>query len=252
MSCLPGISPKAGLAAALMVLVASTAHAAETDYCRTISDADADKLKGRTAVVTDIDGVLGRYILYDYGPTNGFFLDKAIAFPREDAALMLNIYHRRGYAIVYMAGRPRQMTVNGKSMCDASLDWLAENGFPTEAGDTVLLLRDGDRSVVEADDPGQVMGEWMGSNGTGLFISFVDEVKSRFHVTPVYGYADSSVISDAFIEVGVKPANIFTIGNKGVTPLGYRGTTPIVGEDANDGFADHVKSFVVPEVPSVR
>ena len=228
------------------------ASATESDYCRTISDADAEKLKGRTAVVTDIDGVLSRYILYDYGPTDGAFLEKAIAFPREDAALMLNIYHRRGYAIVYMAGRPRQMTPDGKTMCEASLDWLTENGFPTEPGDTVLLLRDGDRSVVDAENPGKAMAEWMGVHGTNLFIAFVDQVKSRFGITPAYGYVDSSVISDAFLEVGVEPANIFTIGNKGVTRLGYRGTTPIVGEDANDGFSNHVKSFVIPEVPNVK
>ena len=36
---------------------------------------------------------------------------------------MMNIYLRRGYLIVYMAGRPRQMDVLGKSMCQATLSW---------------------------------------------------------------------------------------------------------------------------------
>ena len=48
--------------------------------------------------------------------------DMGVAYPREDAALMMNIYLRRGYSIVYMAGRPRQMKVLGKSMCEATLD----------------------------------------------------------------------------------------------------------------------------------
>lgn len=233
----------------VVALVAGSASAETTDYCRTISDADAEKLKGRSAVVADIDGVLGRYVLYDYGPTNGAFLDEGIAFPRDDAALMLNIYHRRGYAIVYMAGRPRQIAVNGESMCEATLNWLNDNGFPTESGDTLLLLRDGDASVVDVEDRGTAMAEWMGKHGTDLFISFVDEAKSRFGIVPSYGYVDSAVVADAFIAVGVEPANVFTIGNKGVPRLGYRGTTPIVGEDANDGYTDHVKSFVVPNVP---
>jgi len=51
---------------------------------------------------------------------------------------MMNIYLRRGYLIIYMAGRPRQMDVLGKSMCQATLDWLEANGFPTDRGDTLL------------------------------------------------------------------------------------------------------------------
>jgi len=72
--------------------------------------------------------------LLDYGPTNAAFLDMGVAYPREDAALMMSIYQRRGYLIVYMAGRPRQMEVLGKSMCEATLDWLETNDFrPTPA-----------------------------------------------------------------------------------------------------------------------
>ncbi len=238
-----------GTGLCLTMAMMASASAEAGDYCRTISDADAEKLNGRSAVVADIDGVLGRYVLYDYGPTNGAFLDEGITFPRDDAALMLNIYHRRGYAIVYMAGRPRQISVNGESMCEATMNWLHDNGFPTESADTLLLLRDGDSSVVDAEDRGTAMAEWMGKHGTDLFISFVDEAKSRFGIVPTYGYVDSAVVADAFIAVGVEPANVFTIGNKGVPRLGYRGTTPIVGEDANDGYTDHVKSFVVPNVP---
>ena len=95
--------------------------------------------KNRPAVLADIDGMLSQYVLLDYGPTNAAFLDMGVAYPREDAALMMNIYQRRGYLIVYMAGRPRQMDVLGKSMCEATLDWLKANGFPTDPGDTLLL-----------------------------------------------------------------------------------------------------------------
>jgi hypothetical protein len=239
-------------AVALSAFVPSVAFADHTDNCRPISDADAAKLQGRTAVVTDIDGVLGQYVLLDYGPTNGAFLDQGIAYPRQDAALMLNIYHRRGYLIVYMAGRPRQMDVLGKSMCQATLDWLETNGFPTESGDTLLLLRDGDKAVVDAKDPGTAMAEWMGNHGTDLFVSMVNAVRDHFSITPVYGYVDSDVVTDAFLQVGVPAEHIFTIGNKGMSRLGYKGTVPIVGPEANPGYTNHIRDFVVPEVPSLE
>ena len=238
------------LVSAVMLSVAvSPAVAEETDYCRQVTPQAAVMLKDRPAVVTDIDGVLGQYILLDYGPTNGAFLDIGVSYPREDAALMLNIYHRRGYAIVYMAGRPRQMEVLGKSMCQATLDWLLENGFPVEEGDTLLLLRNGDATVTEAKDPGTAMAEWMGDHGTALIKSFVEEVKGEFGLDPRYGYVDSDVVTDAFIDAGVPAENIFTIGNKGISRLGYRGSTPIIGPESNPGYSDHTRNFVIPKVP---
>lgn len=239
-------------AAAVLAFVPSVVFAAHMDNCRPISHADAAKLRDRTAVVTDIDGVLSQYVLLDYGPTNGAFLDRGIAYPREEAALMLNIYHRRGYLIVYMAGRPRQMDVLGKSMCEATLDWLHANGFPTESGDTLLLLRDGDKSVVDAPDPGTAMAEWMGDHGTDLFASMLNAVRDHFSITPSYGYADSDVVTDAFLQVGVPAAHIFTIGNKGMSRLGYKGTVPITGPQANPGYTKHVRDFVIPEVPNLK
>ena len=239
------------VAFALSSLLPAAAFADHMDNCREISDADSSKLQGRTAVVTDIDGVLGQYILQDYGPTNGYFLDKGVTYPRENAALMINIYHRRGYLIVYMAGRPRQMEVLGKTMCEATLDWLETNGFPTEPGDTLLLLRDGDTSIVDAKDPGTAMAEWMGGHGTDLFVSMVSAVADHFSIKPMYGYVDSDVVTDAYLKVGVPADHIFTIGNKGISRLGYRGSVAIVGPGANPGFTDHVKSFVVPHVPDL-
>jgi hypothetical protein len=238
-------------AVTLSTLIPAGAFADHMDNCRTITDADAAKLQGRTAVVTDIDGVLGRYILLDYGPTNGYFLDQGVSYPRTDAALMMNIYFRRGYLIVYMAGRPRQMNVLGKSMCEATLDWLETNGFPTETGDTLLLLRDGDKSVVDAKDPGQAMAEWMGENGTDLFISMAGNVDDHYAITPAYGYVDSDVVTDAYLKIGVPADHIFTIGNKGMPRLGYKGTNAIVGPDANSGYTQHISEFIVPGVEAV-
>lgn len=237
---------------ALTALLASGAHAQQVDSCRTISEEDAKKLENRTAVITDIDGILGQYILLDYGPTNGAFLDQGIAYPRTDAALMMNIYHRRGYAIVYMAGRPRQMTVLGKSMCEATIDWLTTNGFPTEPGDTLVLLRDGASSIIDAKDRGTAMAEWMGDNGTDLFISMAEAAMNTYSIKPVYGYVDSDVIADAYISIGVPAGSIFTIGNKGVSRLGYRGTNAIMSPAANPGYTEHVRDFIVPEVETVK
>lgn len=238
--------------AALLAMAVRPVMAEESDYCRPVTEDTAAKLKDRPSVVTDIDGVLGQYILLDYGPTNGAFLELGVTYPRKDAALLMNIYHRRGYAIVYMAGRPRQMEVLGKSMCQASLDWLLENGFPVEEGDTLLLLRDGDATVTEAKDRGTAMAEWMGDHGTALIKSFVEEVKEKFGLVPSYGYVDSDVVTDAFIDVGVPAENIFTIGNKGISRLGYRGSTPIIGPESNPGYTDHIKDFVIGQVPDRR
>jgi len=77
------------LCATLLLAGLQTARADHTDTCRTVSEADAAKLQGRTTVVSDIDGVLGQYMLLDYGPTNGAFLDKGITYPRADAALLV-------------------------------------------------------------------------------------------------------------------------------------------------------------------
>ncbi len=241
----------AGFALALMAAAPSLATP-PVDSCREVSAADAAKLNNRPAVVADIDGTLSQYILLDYGPTNAAFLDLGIAYPREDAALMMNIYLRRGYSIVYMAGRPRQMKVLGKSMCQATLDWLEANGFPTEPGDTLLLLRDGSRDVVDAKDRGTAMAEWMGDHGTELFRSMVEGAKEQYAIVPSFGYVDSDVVADAYLASGVPAGHIFTIGNKGVSRLGYKGTHAIVGPEANPGYGQHIRDFVVPDVPSVK
>jgi hypothetical protein len=55
-------------------------------------------------------------------------------------------------------------------MCEATLDWLEANGFPTERGDTLLLLRDGSQTVVDAKDRGAAMAEWMGDHGLTCFV----------------------------------------------------------------------------------
>jgi hypothetical protein len=94
------------------------------------------------------------------------------------------------------------MDVLGKSMCEATLAWLEANGFPTDRGDTLLLLRDGSQAVVDAKDRGTAMAEWMGDHGTDLFRSMVEEVKKQYAIVPSYGYVDSDVVSDAYLASG--------------------------------------------------
>ena len=246
------ITAAAGLALTLTATAPSLAADQLVDTCREVPETDAAKLKNRPAVLADIDGTLSQYVLLDYGPTNAAFLDMGVAYPREDAALMMSIYQRRGYLIVYMAGRPRQMEVLGKSMCEATLDWLETNGFPTDPGDTLLLLRDGSKDVVDAMDRGTAMAEWMGDHGTDFFQSMVEGVKEQYSIVPSYGYVDSDVVADAYLASGVPAGHIFTVGNKGISRLGYKGTHAIVGPEANPGYAQHIRDFVVPDVPSVK
>jgi hypothetical protein len=51
----------------------------------------------------------------------------------------------------------------------------------------------------------------------------VEEVKEQY----AYGYVDSDVVADAYLASGVPAAHIFTIGDKGVSRLGYKGTNAI-------------------------
>lgn len=203
----------------------------------------------RHAVVVDIDGVLTQYMLQDYGPTNGIFLDLGFAYPRENAALLMNLFHRKGYDIVYLAGRPAQMKVNGMSMAEATWKWLHDEGFPTEKSRTTLLLEDGPASVVGAENPGQAMADYMGAKGTELVTGMLARLKQRTKITYDYGYCDSDVVAKAFMNSGIPAGQIYTIGNKGVSRLGFMGTRPIVGPQSNPGFTQHIREFVVPKVP---
>ena len=96
------------------------------------------------------------------------------------------------------------------------------------------------------------MAEWMGNHGTDFFQSMVEGVKEQYSIVPSYGYVDSDVVADAYLASGVPAGHIFTIGNKGISRLGYKGTHAIVGPEANPGYAQHIRDFVVPDVPSVK
>lgn len=241
------------LAVAVCLAIWSGPAAAQNKYtCRPVSTEDAARLRGRPAVVADIDGVLSQYVNADYGPTNQIFVDLGAGYARTDAALMMNIYHRRGYVIVYMAGRPRDLMIKGRTACQASLDWLQARGFPTMTGDTLMLLTKGAARIMDAQNRGQAMAEWMGDHGTALFTDFVSSVKKDFGLMPRYGYVDSDVVAQAFLNVGLPPAQIFSIGNKGISRLGYKGTTPIIGRSVNPGYTRHIRNFVIPKVPSAR
>jgi phosphatidate phosphatase PAH1 len=225
----------ASIVTAVILIVACAATAQDT---------------ARHAVVVDIDGVLTQYMLQDYGPTNGIFLDTGTAYPRVNAALLMNLYHRKGYDIVYLAGRPAQMKVNGMSMADATLKWLHDEGFPTERDRTTLLLEDGPASVTGAENPGQAMADYMGTSGTDLVAGMLARLKQRARITYDYGYCDSDVVAKAFLKSGIPAAQIFTIGNKGVSRLGFMGTRAIIGPESNPGFTRHIREFVVPQVPA--
>src|SRR4029079_9684331 len=53
-----------------------------------------------------------------------------------------------------------------------------------------------------------------------------------------------------FSPAGYRRRISFTIGNKGISRLGYKGTNAIVGPEANPGFGNHVRDFVLANVPS--
>jgi len=94
------------------------------------------------------------------------------------------------------------------------------------------------------------MAEWMGDHGTlvsfhgrGCAGSSMRLCRVMDMLTPTWSPTPSSP---------APAAHIFTIGNKGVSRLGYKGTTAIVGPESNPGFGNHVRDFVIPNVPNVK
>lgn len=206
----------------------------------------------RHAVVVDIDGTLTQYMLFDYGPTNGLFLDTGVDYPRVDAALLMNLYYRKGYDIVYLAGRPANMKVNGMPMGDATLQWLRDHGFPTEPDRTVLLLEDAPESVIGAENRGQAMAKYFATSGHDFVTDMLAKLKKTTKITYDYGYCDAGVTVKAFIAAGIPADHIYTIGNKGVPRLGFLGSHAIIGPENNPGFTQHIREVVIPAVPERR
>src|SRR5262249_18016064 len=126
------------------------------------------KTTDRAAVLADIDGV-SPYVLLDYGPTNAAFLDMGVAYPREDASLMMNIYLRRGYLIGTWRDARAKWTCWAKACARRRLTGYRGMDFRAGPGDTLVLLREGSQTVVDAKDRGTAMAEWMGDHGTDLF-----------------------------------------------------------------------------------
>lgn len=205
----------------------------------------------RHAVVVDIDGALTIYVLNDFGPTNGMFLDTGINFTRDGSVLLMNLYYRLGYDIVYICGRPKNMDVNGVPMGDATLQWLHDKGYPTEPDRTVLILMDSPVSVTDAPNPGKAMAAYVGEHGEKMFSEMLSDLQDRTKIRYDYAYSDSDLAVNAFLSVGVPAGHIFTIGNLGVSRLGYKGSQPILGPGLNPGFGDHILDYVIPKVPAV-
>ncbi len=233
----------------VVTLALWTAQTASTEGWPNQGKFMGSRESARPAVVVDIDGVLTQYQLLDYGPTNGIFLDLGVDYPRVDAALLMNLYFRKGYDIVYLAGRPANMKVNGKSMGDATFEWLRDHEFHTEPDRTTLLLRDGPASVTDAENPGQAMADRMGREGTALVVEMLSSLARSTNITYDYGYADSDVVLKAFLASGIPAGHCFTIGNKGVSRLGFMGSIAIVGPESNPGFSGHIREYVIPKVP---
>lgn len=207
--------------------------------------------KERHALVVDIDGALTTYVLNDFGPTNGMFLDTGVNFTRDGSVLLMNLYYRLGYDIVYICGRPKNMDVNGVPMGDATLQWLYDKGYPTEPDRTVLILMDSPDSVTNAANRGKAMADYVGEHGEKMFSDMLKGLRDKTSITYDYAYSDSDLAVNAFQSVGVPADHIFTIGNLGVSRLGYKGSQPILGPEPNPGFGQHILDYVIPKVPAV-
>ncbi len=67
-----------------------------------------------------------------------------------------------------------------------------------------------------------------------------------------YAYCDSDIAVKAFGNAGVPADHIFTIGNLGVSRLGYMSSQPILDLELNAGYGNHVLDYVIPKVPAVK
>jgi hypothetical protein len=127
------------------------------------------------AVVFDIDGTLTPH-------------DLAVFTARPDAAQAVNMYQRKGYAIVYVSTRIPLF----QGMLPG---WLSRHGFP--AGTLHVAQNDKDRDQA-ADFKTNMLRDYLKEGWT-----------------LAYAYGDSSTDFDAYAEVGIPKAQVFALKRQG-------------------------------------
>jgi hypothetical protein len=174
----------------------------------------------RHGVVTDMDGTLTTSVAELAAWLEDPTYDPAV---RPGAVELLRAWRARGYEIVYLTGRPADMTVGESPIADATSAWLDRHGFPTGEGTHLFVWDTGAvpkmehfklKTLVDLDHEG---------------------------LTIDYGYTDLGLDVIAYRTAGLPAERIFTIGEA----VGERGTVPV----AEPGWRAHRERDVDPLPP---
>lgn len=172
-------------------------------------------------VVTDIDETLttsdGEYLAQLSDPTH----DPAL---RPQAVELLKAYADKGYTIFYITARGQDVTLNdGRTVPEASEEWLIAHGFPYAEGQLYLAPGIG----VQGDD------------AVAYKAAVVNDLTAAGWSAD-WGYGNATSDIEAFQQGGIADDHLFLVGEL----AGTMGVNPIPDEEAYaQHIADHVQGL---------
>jgi phosphatidate phosphatase PAH1 len=184
------------------------------------ADVECSTLAPAPAVVTDIDGTL---TLSDAEFLQEFVDATYVPVAWPDAVTLIRELYDRGYLILYLTARPETLAMSsGKSVRDATVDWLKGQGFPLDSKRTEVVLAPDSTS---------------GAATTAYKLGVLQERQAAgWRLDLAYGNATTDI--DAYLQAGIPPEDVFIIGENS----GEQGTAPVAG----DGWTDHLATVVAP------
>jgi len=143
---------------------------------------------------------------------------------RPDANTAMQAWVDAGHRIIYITARGEEITLSdGRTMREATSDWLDQLGFPRSEGD--LYLAPGIARV----------GEEARQYKATALLDLIDRGSS---LRAGYGNADSDFA--AFSDAGLGPESIYVIGELAGDPVGV----PVPDGDA---YTNHLAGLTIPE-----
>lgn len=175
----------------------------------------------RALVVTDIDETL---TTSDREWLTQIALPNSDPEMRPDADLLMQLYHERGYRVVYVTARGRGLRLlDGTTAREATERWLTDHGFPFRSEDVYLargLAAFGDQAATYKEE---VL--------TGLLADGHELV---------YAYGNSDTDIAAYQAVGIPDDRVFLVGRL----AGQFGVEPIPTAEAYSAHLPVADGFV--------
>lgn len=175
----------------------------------------------RRMVVTDIDETL---TLSDQELIDQLGDPTYVPRARKGAAEMMRRYSDAGYLIAYVTARPPSLRIGSEPIRAATIDWLAEQGFPVGRQVARVYLMDTARYSDVRTYKGAAVAEL---------------VDAGWRPDVGYGNIDTDVLG--FADGGVPLAQIYTIGKE----AGVAGSVAI----GDKGWRRHIAAVVADVEP---